>query len=159
MNTEKTQLARLVPNQDNPRKITDGNFELLVRSILSFPSMLELRPIIIDQQMNILGGNMRTLALQHIAQLDQAANLTDAERDRLATHWQHWRENPTVPTLLASQLTEAQKREFIIKDNVAFGDWDDKALTADFDPDELVDWGLGDIDDTPDEEEAEEITP
>ena len=57
MNTEKTPLARLVPNQDNPRKITDGNFELLVRSILSFPSMLELRPVIIDQQMNILGGN------------------------------------------------------------------------------------------------------
>ena len=70
MNTEKTPLARLVPNQDNPRKITDGNFELLVRSILSFPSMLELRPVIIDQQMNILGGNMRTLAVQHIAQLD-----------------------------------------------------------------------------------------
>lgn len=61
MNTEKISLARLVPNQDNPRKITDENFKLLIRSILSFPSMLELRPIIIDQQMNILGGNMRTL--------------------------------------------------------------------------------------------------
>ena len=158
MNTEKTPLARLVPNQDNPRKITDGNFKLLVRSILSFPSMLELRPIIIDQQMNILGGNMRTLALQHIAQLDdretrahldQAANLTDAERDRLATHWQHWRENPTVPTLLASQLTEAQKREFIIKDNSAFGHWDTERLLQEWQDLPLADWGLASWNTTP----------
>lgn len=158
MNTEKTPLARLVPNQDNPRKITDGNFELLVRSILSFPYMLELRPIIIDQQMNILGGNMRTLALQHIAQLDnnetrahldQAANLTDAERDRLATHWQHWRENPTVPTLLASQLTEAQKREFIIKDNSAFGHWDTERLLQEWQDLPLADWGLASWNTTP----------
>lgn len=158
MNTEKTPLARLVPNQDNPRKITDGNFELLVRSILSFPSMLELRPIIIDQQMNILGGNMRTLALQRIAQLsdretrdqlDQAANLTDAERDRLATHWQHWRENPTVPTLLASQLTEAQKREFIIKDNSAFGHWDTERLLQEWQDLPLADWGLAPWNTTP----------
>lgn len=158
MNTEKTPLARLVPNQDNPRKITDGNFELLVRSILSFPSMLELRPIIIDQQMDILGGNMRTLALQHIAQLgdretrdqlDQAANLTDAERDRLATHWQHWRENPTVPTLLASQLTEAQKREFIIKDNSAFGHWDTERLLQEWQDLPLADWGLASWNTTP----------
>lgn len=158
MNTEKTPLARLVPNQDNPRKITDGNFELLVSSILSFPSMLELRPIIIDQQMNILGGNMRTLALQHIAQLDnhetrahldQAANLTDAERDRLATHWQHWRENPTVPTLLASQLTEAQKREFIIKDNSAFGHWDTERLLQEWQDLPLADWGLASWNTTP----------
>lgn len=158
MNTEKTPLARLVPNQDNPRKITDGNFELLVRSILSFPSMLELRPIIIDQQMNILGGNMRTLALQHIAQLgdretrdqlDQAANLTEAERDRLATHWQHWRENPTVPTLLASQLTEAQKREFIIKDNSAFGHWDTERLLQEWQDLPLADWGLASWNTTP----------
>ena len=165
MNTEKTPLARLVPNQDNPRKITDGNFELLVRSILSFPSMLELRPIIIDQQMNILGGNMRTLALQHIAQLDnhetrahldQAANLTDAERDRLATHWQHWRENPTVPTLLASQLTEAQKREFIIKDNSAFGHWDTERLLQEWQDLPLADWGLASWNTTP-ATEAENI--
>lgn len=158
MKTEKTPLARLVPNQDNPRKITDGNFELLVRSILSFPSMLELRPIIIDQQMNILGGNMRNLALQHIAQLDnretrahldQAANLTDAERDRLATHWQHWRENPTVPTLLASQLTEAQKREFIIKDNSAFGHWDTERLLQEWQDLPLADWGLASWNTTP----------
>lgn len=158
MNTEKTPLARLVPNEDNPRKITDGNFELLVRSILSFPSMLELRPIIIDQQMNILGGNMRTLALQHIAHLDnhetrahldQAANLTDAERDRLATHWQHWRENPTVPTLLASQLTEAQKREFIIKDNSAFGHWDTERLLQEWQDLPLADWGLASWNTTP----------
>ena len=158
MNTEKTPLARLVPNQDNPRKITDGNFELLVRSILSFPSMLELRPIIIDQQMNILGGNMRTLALQHIAQLDnhetraqldQAANLADAERDRLVTHWQHWRENPTVPTLLASQLTEAQKREFIIKDNSAFGHWDTERLLQEWQDLPLTDWGLASWNTTP----------
>lgn len=167
MNTEKISLARLVPNQDNPRKITDENFKLLVRSILSFPSMLELRPIIIDQQMNILGGNMRTLALQHIANLDnretrahldQAANLTDAEREYLATHWQHWRENPTVPTLLASQLTEQQQREFIIKDNSSFGHWDTERLLQEWQDLPLADWGLASWNSTPATEADENTT-
>lgn len=168
MNTETINLTQVNVNAKNPRKISDPQLQRLVKSLLVFPEMLQLRPIVVDETNTALGGNMRYRALTAITTM--SANeiretletsldynkKTEAEKNILLDHWAEWQQNPTAIIVRASQLTEAQKREFIIKDNVAFGDWDDKALTADFDPDELVDWGLGDIDDTPDEEEAEE---
>lgn len=165
MNTKHTPLDRLAPNRDNPRKITDENFKRLVTSLLAFPKMLELRPVIIDAQMNILGGNMRTLALQHIARMDDTAtrehlaaatHLTEAERDRLALYWQNWRKRPTAPTLDASELTEQQRREFIIKDNSAFGHWDTERLLAEWQDLPLTDWGLAEWNTAPTTEEATE---
>lgn len=165
MNTKHTPLDRLAPNRDNPRKITDENFKRLVTSLLAFPKMLELRPVIIDAQMNILGGNMRTLALQHIAQMDDTAtrehlatatHLTEAERDRLVLYWQNWRKRPTAPTLDASELTEQQRREFIIKDNSAFGHWDTERLLAEWQDLPLTDWGLAEWNTAPTTEEATE---
>ncbi len=168
MNTETINLTQVNVNAKNPRKISDPQLQRLVKSLLVFPEMLQLRPIVVDETNTALGGNMRYRALTAITTmsadeiretLDTSLDYnkkTEAEKNILLDHWAEWQQNPTAIIVRASQLTEAQKREFIIKDNVAFGDWDDKALTADFDPDELVDWGLGDIDDTPDEEEAEE---
>lgn len=168
MNTETINLTQVNVNAKNPRKISDPQLQRLVKSLLVFPEMLQLRPIVVDETNTALGGNMRYRALTAITTMsaDEIRETletsfdynkkTEAEKNILLDHWAEWQQNPTAIIVRASQLTEAQKREFIIKDNVAFGDWDDKALTADFDPDELVDWGLGDIDDTPDEEEAEE---
>lgn len=168
MNTETINLTQVNINAKNPRKINDPQLQRLVKSLLVFPEMLQLRPIVVDETNTALGGNMRYRALTAITTMsaDEIRETletsldynkkTEAEKNILLDHWAEWQQNPTAIIVRASQLTEAQKREFIIKDNVAFGDWDDKALTADFDPDELVDWGLGDIDDTPDEEEAEE---
>lgn len=168
MNTETINLTQVNVNAKNPRKISDPQLQRLVKSLLVFPEMLQLRPIVVDETNTALGGNMRYRALTAITtmsadeireKLETSLDYnkkTEAEKNILLDHWAEWQQNPTAIIVRASQLTEAQKREFIIKDNVAFGDWDDKALTADFDPDELVDWGLGDIDDTPDEEEAEE---
>lgn len=168
MNTETINLTQVNVNAKNPRKISDPQLQRLVKSLLIFPEMLQLRPIVVDETNTALGGNMRYRALTAITTMsaDEIRETletsldynkkTEAEKNILLDHWAEWQQNPTAIIVRASQLTEAQKREFIIKDNVAFGDWDDKALTADFDPDELVDWGLGDIDDTPDEEEAEE---
>ena len=168
MNTETINLTQVNINAKNPRKISDPQLQRLVKSLLVFPEMLQLRPIVVDETNTALGGNMRYRALTAITTMsaDEIRETletsldynkkTEAEKNILLDHWAEWQQNPTAIIVRASQLTEAQKREFIIKDNVAFGDWDDKALTADFDPDELVDWGLGDIDDTPDEEEAEE---
>lgn len=168
MNTETINLTQVNVNAKNPRKISDPQLQRLVKSLLVFPEMLQLRPIVVDETNTALGGNMRYRALTAITTMsaDEIRETletsldynkkTEAEKNILLDHWAEWQQNPTAIIVRASQLTEAQKREFIIKDNVAFGDWDDKALTADFDPDELVDWGLGDIDDTPDEEAAEE---
>lgn len=169
MNTEKIKLSQININARNPRKISDTQLERLVRSILIFPEMQTLRPIVIDETYTALGGNMRYRALTAISEKSPAevnmmlangckgyAQKTEAERQNLRDYWAAWLADPTAIIVRADQLTEEQKREFIIKDNVAFGDWDDELLTADFDPDELVDWGLGDIDDEPDDADADE---
>jgi transferase len=130
--------------------------------------MMTLRPIVIDETHKALGGNMRYRALMVISnmsseeislELDKSTDFTkktERERQMLRNHWEKWRHDPTAIIVRADQLTEAQKREFIIKDNVGFGDWDDDILTADFDPNELVDWGLGDLDESEGEEDADE---
>lgn len=169
MNTEKIKLSQININARNPRKISDIQLERLVRSILIFPEMQTLRPIVIDETYTALGGNMRYRALTAISEKSPAevnmmlangckgyAQKTEAERQNLRDYWAQWLADPTAIIVRADQLTEEQKREFIIKDNVAFGDWNDEILTADFDPDELIDWGLGDIDDEPDDADADE---
>lgn len=104
-------------NADNPRIIKDDKFKKLVKSIAEFPQMLELRPIIVDNDMVILGGNMR-----HKAAMECGLQI--------------------VPIVIAEDLTEDQKREFIIKDNVGFGEWDWELLANEWDADLLVEWGL-----------------
>lgn len=169
MNTEKIKLSQININARNPRKISDTQLERLVRSILIFPEMQTLRPIVIDETYTALGGNMRYRALTAISEKSSAevnmmlangckgyAQKTETERQNLRDYWEAWLADPTAIIVRADQLTEEQKREFIIKDNVAFGDWDDELLTADFDPDELVDWGLGELDDEPDDADADE---
>ena len=168
MNTETIKLSQININARNPRKISDTQLERLVRSLLIFPEMLTLRPIAIDETYTALGGNMRYRALTAISEMSPAqinielgkcsgyAQKTEAERQILRDYWKKWSEAPTAIIVRADQLTEAQKREFIIKDNVSFGDWDDEILNEDFDPDELVDWGLGDLDDGEPEGDADE---
>jgi len=110
------RITDIKPNPNNPRIIKDNKFKLLVKSIQEFPEMLELRPIVIDENNIVLGGNMRLKACIE-------AGLTD------------------VPVKVAS-LTEQQKNEFIIKDNVGFGEWDWDDLANNWNVEELTDWGL-----------------
>lgn len=169
MKTEKIKLSQININARNPRKISDKQLERLVRSILIFPEMQTLRPIVIDETYTALGDNMRYRALTAISEKSPAeinmmlangckgyAQKTEAERQNLRDYWAAWLADPTAIIVRADQLTEEQKREFIIKDNVAFGEWDDETLTEDFDPDELLDWGLGDLDDEPEDNDADE---
>jgi len=110
-------INKIQGNRENPRVIKDDKFKKLVRSIEEFPEMLYLRPIVVNQDMVILGGNMR-----HKAAKD--AGLKE------------------IPIIIAENLDEAKEREFIIKDNVGFGEWDWDALANLWEPDELYDWGL-----------------
>lgn len=117
MKTTTVPIGDIKPNPDNPRHIKDDKFKKLVTSIKDFPQMLELRPIVVDSDGIILGGNMRLKACQ-------AAGLKE------------------VPVIYADQLTEDQKREFIIKDNVGFGEWDWDVLANEWDEVVLDAWGL-----------------
>lgn len=110
-------INQIKPNPNNPRIIKDDKFKKLVQSIKSFPQMLELRPIVIDENNIVLGGNMRLKACIE-------AGLTD------------------VPVKQAADLTEEQKKEFIVKDNVGYGEWDWDDLANNWDEQLLTEWGL-----------------
>jgi len=124
----KVNIAKLKENPENPRYIKDSKFKKLVKSIKEFPEMLEKRPIIVDENMVVLGGNMRLRACK-------SAGLFEVWIDK-AIGW-----------------TEDQKREFIVKDNVGFGEWDWDILANDWDASDVESWGLDVWQDPLDEEE------
>lgn len=117
-------------NPNNPRIIKDDKFAKLVKSINEFPQMLNLRPIVVNDDMVVLGGNMRLKACKE-------AGLKE------------------IPIIKASELTEQQQKEFIVKDNVGYGEWDWDDLANNWDAAELEEWGL-DIPDFKTEDEAQE---
>jgi len=154
MKTEIVKLSQIQVNGANPRKITDEKFDKLINSILVLPKMLELRPIVVDDTLVALGGNMRYRALvaiegmeveelaQRLAGLRDYQKKTEAERQRLVAYWGEWKTSPTAPIIKASELSEDERREFIIKDNVGYGDWDMDALANEWDAADLDSWGL-----------------
>jgi len=113
----KLEINKLKPNKANPRIIKDKKFKKLIKSIKEFPEMLDLRPIVVAEDMTILGGNMRYKAC-----ID--AGLKE------------------VPVTIAKGLTDAQKQEFIVKDNVGFGEWEWDMLANEWDSVQLAEWGL-----------------
>lgn len=114
------KLSSIKPNPNNPRLIKDDKFKKLVKSISEFPKMMELRPIVVDENNIILGGNMRYKALQELGK----------------------KEIPKEWIKKASDLSDDEVRRFIIADNVGFGEWDEEMLRVDWDVDELDEWGL-----------------
>jgi len=117
MNITTTKLTDIKSNPNNPRIIKDDKFKKLVESIKEFPQMLSLRPIVVNDNMIVLGGNMRLKACKE-------AGLKE------------------VPIIKASDLNEDQQKAFIIKDNVGYGEWDWDMLANEWDAEELIQWGL-----------------
>ena len=154
MNTVNVKLSQLKVNGDNPRTITNDKLNKLINSILVFPKMLNIRPVVVDDKMVALGGNMRLNALKLIAKMTpeelgrRLATIADylrkseGERITIANYWEAWLQKPTVEIIKASELTEDERKQFIIKDNVAFGTWDYDALANKFDEKLLGDWGM-----------------
>lgn len=154
MKTELVKLSQVQINASNPRTISQEKFDKLIQSILILPKMLKLRPVVTDDTLVVLGGNMRLRALTAIAEMSPAeinialgkcsgyAQKTDAERENLRNYWRDWVQNPTVEIVRASELSEEERREFIIKDNVGYGEWDMDMLGNEWNEQELVDWGL-----------------
>ena len=117
MKTETVKITEVKNNPNNPRVIKDDKFTKLVNSIKEFPKMLEIRPIVVNDDMIVLGGNMRLKACKE-------AGLKE------------------VPIIKASELTEDEQRQFIIKDNVSGGEWDWEMLANEWDAEQLGEWGL-----------------
>lgn len=117
MEIKKVKLSEVKTNPNNPRIIKDDKFSKLVKSIQEFPKMLEIRPIVVNSDMVVLGGNMRLKACKE-------AGLKE------------------VPIIFADDLTEDEQRQFIIKDNVGFGEWDWDMIANEWEPELLEDWGL-----------------
>ena len=122
---QQVKISKVKGNPSNPRIIKNDKFKKLVKSIQEFPEMLKLRPIVVDEDFMVLGGNMRLKA-------SKDAGLKEVWID------------------IAEGLTEEQKKEFIVKDNVGFGEWEWDMLGNEWDSVQLAEWGLdvwGNIDD------------
>ena len=117
MNPIKVKISEVKSNPNNPRIIKDDKFQKLVKSIKEFPEMLNIRPIVVNADMIVLGGNMRLKACKE-------AGIKE------------------VAIIKADDLTEEQQKQFIIKDNVGFGEWDWEDLANNWDAEQLTDWGL-----------------
>lgn len=113
----KVKISEVKVNPNNPRLIKDDKFVKLVQSIKDLPQMLDIRPIVVNSDMVVLGGNMRLKACKE-------AGLKE------------------VPVIIANNLTEEQQREFLIKDNVSGGEWDWNILANEWNAEQLEDWGL-----------------
>lgn len=154
MKTEIVKLSQIQVNGANPRTITNEKFDKLINSVLVLPKMLDIRHIVVDDTMTVLGGNMRYRALVAISEMteeDIIARLdatrdykkkTDAERGLLIAWWREWLKAPFVEIIRATNLSAEEQREFIIKDNASFGSWDMDALANEWDSQDLDDWGL-----------------
>jgi ParB-like chromosome segregation protein Spo0J len=117
MKIEHVKLSEIKSNPNNPRLIKDDKFKKLVQSIKDFPKMLELRPIVVNDDMVVLGGNMRLKACKEVGLKE-------------------------VPIIKASELSDDQQREFIVKDNVGFGEWDWDMIANEWEVEQLEEWGL-----------------
>jgi ParB-like chromosome segregation protein Spo0J len=129
MKATTVKISEVKANPNNPRIIKDDKFQKLVKSIKEFPEMLNIRPIVVNADMVVLGGNMRLKACKE-------AGLKE------------------LPIIKADDLTEEQQKQFIIKDNVGYGEWDWETLANQWDVDNLNEWGL-DLPDYKHEEEKE----
>lgn len=109
-------INQVTPNPENPRVIRDDQFQKLVKSLMEFPDMANVRPLVINRDSVVIGGNMRLRAMNEAG-------------------WKN------VPVFMVD-WDKAKQQEFIIKDNIGFGEWDWDALANDWDADDLFDWGL-----------------
>ena len=113
---KKVNITEVISNPNNPRLIKDDKFKKLVKSIQDFPDMLNVRPIVVNTDMVVLGGNMRLKAIKEAGIKEINVDIVD------------W--------------NEQQQKEFIVKDNVGYGEWDWDDLANNWDAEELTDWGL-----------------
>lgn len=150
----KVNIQQLIPNPANPRVIKDSQFKSLVTSLLVFPEMLSFRPLVVNKNNEVLGGNQRLRALLAISQMEESEirsrieNSSDGKKmgkkkiNECVSFWVSFVDSPSVEVNVVD-WNDHQQRQFIIKDNATFGDWDWDKLANEWDSDELNNWGVG----------------
>ena len=133
-NIKMVSIKDIKENPNNPRKLNKDKYQKLLKSIQDLPQMLGYRPIVVNSDMVVLGGNMRLKALKELKYKE-------------------------VPIIIADELTEDQQKEFLIKDNLGYGEWDWDMIANEWDMPLLKDWGMDLPNDFVSQEEYEDIEP
>lgn len=162
---KKIKVTQLKVNPENPRTISEFMMGKLTESLLVFPKMLELRPIIVNKDKVALGGNQRLQVLLNILNMEDAEieeYLENQSKYRLApeekqnelkSFWNKWKDNPVVPAKIADDMTPEEEKEFLAKDNLHYGEDDVEVLKKEYDRNDIeeyvgsVPWDLYDYDD------------
>lgn len=163
--SEKIDIRKLTINPENPRTASEFMEGKLIESILVFPKMLDVRPIVINKEKVVLGGNMRLSMLLKIAEMEddeiedymfnqKKYRLMPADdKKELQDFWKAFKENPVVPYRIVENFTAEEEHEFLIKDNLHYGEDDVDILKHNFDRESISDftgsvaWNLYDYDD------------
>lgn len=163
--SEKFDIRKLSVNPENPRTASEFMEGKLIESILVFPKMLEVRPIVVNKENTVLGGNMRLAMLKRIVEMDndeiedylfnqkKFRLMPNSEKEGLKKFWADFKKKPIVPIRRAENFTDNEEREFLIKDNLHYGEDDVDILKHNFDRESISDytgsvpWNLYDYDD------------
>lgn len=166
--SQALKITDIKQNPKNPRVIKGKKFRLLVKSLIEFPKMMELRPVIYNEEQITLGGNMRLAAVQEIKKMGRTrvkAMLEEAKEEN-KTHKINPDENLKILEPIFSgyfpagwvkgvkDLTEDEQKRFVISDNSSFGEWDFDILANEFEPKDLIDWGLDEVPDIDKDQKA-----
>jgi hypothetical protein len=163
--SEKFDIRKLSVNPENPRTASEFMEGKLIESILVFPKMLEVRPIVVNKENTVLGGNMRLAMLKRIVEMDndeiedylfnqkKFRLMSNSGKEDLKKFWADFKKKPIVPIRRAENFTDNEEREFLIKDNLHYGEDDVDILKHNFDRESISDytgsvpWNLYDYDD------------
>lgn len=163
--SEKFDIRKLSVNPENPRTASEFMEGKLIESILVFPKMLEVRPIVVNKENTVLGGNMRLAMLKRIVEMDndeiedylfnqkKFRLMPNSGKEGLKKFWADFKKKPIVPIRRAENFTDNEEREFLIKDNLHYGEDDVDILKHNFDRESISDytggvpWNLYDYDD------------
>lgn len=157
MKYELINIDEIQINKRNPRVLKKEKYKKLYDSVLVFPKMLEVRPIVVDENNCILGGNMRYLVLRDISQQDFISlhnrlnelitflEKSEEEKQSILNFWKNFLENKKIKVLRA-KFSEVESKEFIIKDNLSYGDWDYEILIDEWSIESLAEWGIENVD-------------
>lgn len=148
--TKKLPLGEVKLNESNPRTISKKKLQELIQSVLLFPQMLRIRPMVVDKDNVVLGGNQRLTALTTIhaykehdlqailAPTKEYQSMSDDLKQDIIKYWMSWINYPEVEVIDASMLPPDKQAEFIAKDNLSYGDWDPVKLAQLFEVDQLA---------------------
>ena len=161
----RVDVRNLLINPDNPRQMSEFMEGKLIESLLVFPKMLEARPILVNEDNLVLGGNQRVTVLNKILTMDENEvedylfnqkkfrKAPDAEKQAVMAYWREWKENPLVPVRVVGNLTKEEEKELLVKDNLHYGEDDIEIMKKHFDRESIGDflggvaWNLYDYDD------------